>query len=111
MWRVFIADYEDPPHDTVRFDGKETLLLGVSMREGGDVIALGHALDKKIARIQQSLPVGLSFNTVTSQPKIVANSVNDFVHSLVEALVIVLGVSLISLGLAHRHCGGDYRFL
>jgi multidrug efflux pump len=90
--------YEDPPHDTVRYNGKETLLLGVSMKQGGDVIALGYALDKKIARIQQSLPVGLSFNTVTSQPKIVARSVNDFVHSLIEALVIVLGVSLLSLG-------------
>lgn len=91
--------YEDPPHDSVRYNGKETLLLGVSMSEGGDVIKLGHALDKKIAKIQQSLLVGLSFNTVTSQPKIVANSVNDFVHSLAEALVIVLGVSLLSLGL------------
>ncbi len=91
--------YEDPPHDTVRYNGDETLLLGVSMKQGGDVIALGHALDEKIARIQQSLPVGLSFNTVTSQPKIVARSVNDFVHSLAEALVIVLGVSLLSLGL------------
>ena len=90
--------YEDPPHDSVRYNGNDTLLLGVSMREGGDVIALGHALDKKIARIQQSLPVGLSFNTVTSQPKIVANSVNDFVKSLAEALVIVLSVSLLSLG-------------
>ena len=91
--------YEDPPHETVRFNGNESLLLGVSMKEGGDVIALGHALDAKIVRIQQNLPVGLSFNTVTSQPKIVANSVNDFVHSLIEALVIVLGVSLLSLGL------------
>ena len=91
--------YENPPRDTVRYNGKETLLLGVSMREGGDVIALGHVLDEKIAHIQQNLPVGLSFATVTSQPKIVADSVNDFVQSLVEALVIVLGVSLISLGL------------
>ena len=90
--------YEDPPRDTVRYKGNDALLLGVSMREGGDVIALGHALDKKIARIQQSLPVGLSFETVTSQPKIVANSVNDFVKSLAEALVIVLCVSLLSLG-------------
>jgi multidrug efflux pump len=90
--------YEDPPHDTVRFNGIETLLLGVSMRQGGDVIALGHELDKRIAKIQQNLPVGLSFETVTSQPKIVAHSVNDFVESLVEALVIVLGVSLLSLG-------------
>ncbi len=90
--------YEDPPVSTVRYNGKETLLLGVSMRQGGDVIALGHELDKRIAKIQQNLPVGLSFETVTSQPKIVANSVNDFVESLVEALVIVLGVSLLSLG-------------
>ena len=91
--------YENPPRDTVRFNGTDTLLLGVSMREGGDVIALGHELDAKIAKIQQNLPVGLNFATVTSQPKIVANSVNDFVTSLIEALVIVLGVSLLSLGL------------
>lgn len=91
--------YEDPPADTVRYNGEDALLLGVSMAEGGDVIALGHALDKKIARIQQNLPVGLKFETVTSQPTIVAHSVNDFVESLIEALVIVLGVSLLSLGL------------
>jgi multidrug efflux pump len=90
--------YEDPPHDRVRFQGKEALLLGVSMKDGGDVIALGHELDKTISRVQQQLAVGLTLNTVTSQPKIVANSVNDFVKSLLEALVIVLGVSLISLG-------------
>ena len=90
--------YEDPPHDTVRYNGKQTLLLGVSMREGGDVIALGAALNKKIIRINQNLPVGLSFSNVSSQPKIVAHSVNDFVESLIEALVIVLGVSLLSLG-------------
>ncbi|MGB7816640.1 MAG: efflux RND transporter permease subunit [Methylotenera sp.] len=91
--------YEDPPRDTVRYEGNEALLLGISMRTGGDVIALGHNLDAKIANIQQQLPIGLQLNTVTSQPKLVANSVNDFVKSLIEALVIVLGVSLLSLGL------------
>ena len=90
--------YEDPPHDRIRFQGKDTLLLGVSMQDGGDVIGLGHALDKVIAKIQPHLTVGLALNAVTLQPKIVANSVNDFVKSLVEALVIVLSVSLISLG-------------
>jgi multidrug efflux pump len=90
--------YEDPPHDRVRFQGKDTLILGVSMKDGGDVIGLGHALDKTIAHIQQQLAVGLDLNTVTLQPKIVAKSVNDFVRSLIEALVIVLSVTLISLG-------------
>ncbi len=90
--------FEDPPKSRIRFQGKETLLLGVSMKDGGDVIDLGHALDKTVARIQQQLIVGLELHTVTSQPRIVANSVNDFVKSLTEALIIVLGVSLISLG-------------
>lgn len=90
--------YEDPPHQRVRFQGRNALLLGVSMQEGGDVIALGKALDASLARIQQQLLVGLQLDTVTSQPKIVVHSVNDFVHSLIEALVIVLGVSLLSLG-------------
>ncbi|OZA05085.1 MAG: multidrug transporter AcrB [Methylophilaceae bacterium 17-44-8] len=91
--------FEDPPQDTVRYNGTDTLLLGVSMAAGGDVIALGKHLDQTFAKIQTQLPVGLTLSTVTSQPKIVANSVQDFVSSLVEALVIVLGVSLLSLGL------------
>lgn len=90
--------FEDPPKSRIRFQGKETLLLGVSMKDGGDVIALGHALDKTLVHIRQQLLVGLELNTVTSQPAIVANSVNDFVRSLIEALIIVLGVSLLSLG-------------
>ena len=91
--------YEDPPQDTTRYNGKETLLIGVSMVEGGDVIALGEALTQKMARIKNNLPVGVSIHTVTSQSNIVAASVNDFVGSLIEALVIVLAVSLLSLGL------------
>lgn len=90
--------YEDPPLSSIRFQGKQTLLMGVSMKEGGDVIELGHALEQATARIKQQLLVGLELDTVTSQPKIVANSVNDFVRSLAEALVIVLAVSLLSLG-------------
>ncbi|MDO8960782.1 MAG: efflux RND transporter permease subunit [Methylophilus sp.] len=91
--------FEDPPQDTVRYNGTETLLLGISMTAGGDVIALGKHLDHTAARIKAQLPVGMELSTVTSQPRIVANSVQDFVKSLVEALVIVLGVSLLSLGL------------
>ena len=91
--------YQDPPKDTARYNGQATFLLGVSMREGGDVIALGRALDQKMDSIKNSLPVGVSIHTVTSQSQIVAASVNDFVGSLIEALVIVLGVSLLFLGL------------
>ncbi len=90
--------YEDPPRKRIRYQGKESLLLGVSMKDGGDILALGHELDKVMAKIQPQLTVGLALNPVTLQPKIVAHSVNDFVKSLIEALVIVLSVSLLSLG-------------
>lgn len=90
--------FEDPPQDTTRYNGQSALLIGVSMVEGGDVIALGKALSHKIEQIKHQLPIGVSIHTVTSQSTIVASSVNDFVGSLIEALVIVLGVSLLSLG-------------
>ena len=90
--------FEDPPKSSARYNGNHALLLGVSMKEGGDVIQLGQALDKNIAKIVPQLPIGVELHTVTSQPKIVTASVNDFVQSLIEALVIVLGVSLLSLG-------------
>lgn len=90
--------YENPPHDRIRFQGKPAMLLGISMKDGGDVIALGRNLDTAVENIRNHLLVGLELNPVTLQPKIVARSVNDFVKSLLEALVIVLGVSLMSLG-------------
>jgi multidrug efflux pump len=91
--------YEDPPRERIRYMGRESLLIGVSMREGGDIIELGHNLDKAVASVTAQLPVGLELHPVSSQPQAVQRSVNDFVKSLTEAVVIVLGVSLLSLGL------------
>jgi len=91
--------YEDPPTQKIRYMGKEAVLIGVSMAKGGDIIRLGSGLDGAVASIQERLPVGLELHTVSSQPQAVQRSVNEFVRSLIEAVIIVLGVSLLSLGL------------
>lgn len=90
--------YAQLPDARIRFNGTPTLLIGVSMQQGGDVIALGKALKHTTTSLQQQLPVGVQMHQVTSQPEIVQHSVNDFVRSLAEALLIVLAVSLLSLG-------------
>lgn len=90
--------YADPPAQRIHFNGKAALLIGVSMQQGGDVIALGKALQQNITSVQKQLPLGVQLQLVTSQPEIVQHSVQDFVHSLTEALLIVLAVSLLSLG-------------
>lgn len=90
--------YQDPPEQTARYQGKPALFIGVAMRQGGDIIALGEALASEIPTIENILPVGLSLQTITSQPQIVKQSVQVFVKTLAEAVIIVLAVSLLSLG-------------
>lgn len=96
--------YVDPPVIKVRHDGKEGVALGVSMAKGGDIIRLGKALGAATARIEKTLPAGVRLVQIQDQPKSVAGSVNEFVKTLIEAVVIVLGVSFLSLGL-HRRAG------
>ena len=91
--------YVDPPQPKMRFQGKEAFGIGVSMVKSGDIIELGASLDREIARLARELPVGLELAQVTSQPQAVQRSVNEFVRSLAEAVLIVLAVSLASLGL------------
>ena len=94
--------YVDPPQVKVRHDGREVIALGVSMAKGGDIIALGKALKSASVDIEKSLPLGVSLVQVQDQPQAVSTSVNEFLKVLVEAVVIVLGVSFLSLGLHKR---------
>ena len=92
-------DTVDPPTVRVRHQGQEVIALGVSMVKGGDIVALGRALKVTMQQVQADLPVGVSVSRVQDQPAAVSRSVGEFVSVLVEAVLIVLAVSFISLGL------------
>ncbi|MDP3618822.1 MAG: efflux RND transporter permease subunit, partial [Ramlibacter sp.] len=94
--------YVDPPLVKVRHQGKEVIALGVSMAKGGDIIELGGALKKVFHRIEAGLPAGIKLVQLQDQPRAVSNSVNEFVSTLIEAVVIVLAVSFIALGFHKR---------
>ena len=97
--------YVDPPSVKVRHQGKEVIALGVAMTKGGDIIALGKALNTLSATVTKSLPAGIRLVQIQDQPKAVSTSVNEFVQVLIEAVVIVLAVSFISLGFHQRPDG------
>ena len=97
--------YADPAVVKVRHQGQPVIALGVSMAKGGDIMALGKALEVATARIEKILPAGVTLMQVQDQPKAVARSVGEFVHVLIEAVLIVLLVSFVALGL---HKGGRY---
>ena len=94
--------YVDPPQVKVRHDGGEVIGLGVSMAKGGDIIDLGKALQLSAQQIRASLPAGMELIQVQDQPQAVSSSVNEFIYVLIEAVVIVLGVSFLALGLHKR---------
>jgi multidrug efflux pump subunit AcrB len=90
---------EDPPVSKIRDRGKESVVLGVVMAKGYNVVKVGEELEASLARIHDALPLGASFSKISDQPAVVTKAVAEFMEALGEALLIVLTVSLLSLGL------------
>ncbi|WSH63955.1 efflux RND transporter permease subunit [Rhizobium ruizarguesonis] len=91
--------YVDPPTSLFRFNGKPSIGLAIGMKTGGNLLAFGEALDKTMTGIVQNLPVGVSVEQVSDQPKVVDEAVGGFTKALFEAVAIVLAISFISLGM------------
>ncbi len=99
--------YVDPASIKVRHQGQQVVALGISMAKGGDIIALGKSLQRVTDRLRKTLPAGIELVQLQDQPRAVSTSVNEFVGVLIEAVLIVLAVSFISLGL-HKHQGAAH---
>ncbi|MCV3737292.1 efflux RND transporter permease subunit [Rhizobium sp. TRM96647] len=89
----------DPPQPMFRIKGKPALGIAVSMASGGDILALGRNIDTVMARFQNDLPIGIDLVQVASQPAVVDTAIRGFTVSLLQAILIVLGCSLVALGL------------
>jgi len=91
--------FNDPPAPRMRYMGEDAIGLAVAMKEGGDILVLGRALETEFARVQKNLPAGMQLSKVSDQPAAVKTGVGEFVQVLAEALGIVLLVSFFSLGM------------
>jgi multidrug efflux pump len=91
--------YADPPQPMFRSNGVPAIGLGIAMRSGGDVLALGRDIRRAMSGITAELPVGIDVALVAAQPQTVSLAVDAFMVALAEAVAIVLAVSFLSLGL------------
>jgi multidrug efflux pump len=89
--------YEDPPAAEIRSQGEPTVLLGVSLATGGDVVAMGRNVAAAMEALQKTLPVGMEVQQIHDQPSIVSRSVKLFMQSFLEAVAIVLAVTFLAL--------------
>lgn len=91
--------YTEPADPKMFFDGKPAVGIALSMKNGGNILELGNNLEKMQQYVKQNLPAGMELHQVSDQPKVVEESIDDFVDTLREAILIVLAVSFLSLGL------------
>jgi len=90
--------FVDPPQPLFHVNGKRAIGLGISMREGGDILQLGDEVDHAMAGILSDLPIGIEPVLITDQPEVVKTAIGDFTTSLYQAVAIILAVSFLSLG-------------
>ncbi len=90
--------FVDPPSFVVRQQGKPAIGIGVVTAKGANILELGKDVASATAEFMKAVPQGISVDQIADQPKVVEHAVSEFVHSFIEALVIVLFVSFLALG-------------
>ncbi|MFS2180331.1 efflux RND transporter permease subunit [Rhizobium pisi] len=89
---------EDPYQRKYRFNGHESVQVGVVMAKGFNVIDVGKGVEATYQRFEEALPYGVGVDQIANQPDVVTDAVSEFMHALGEALIIVLVVSFVSIG-------------
>ena len=89
---------EDPYQRKFRFNGQDSVQLGVVMAKGFKVTDVGKAVEETYKRFEESLPYGVSVDQISNQPEVVTEAIGEFMKALIEALLIVLVVSFLSIG-------------
>jgi len=90
--------FVDPPSFVVRQEGKSAIGIGVVTEKGANILELGKDVANATAEFMKAVPQGINVDLIADQPKVVEHAVGEFVHSFIEALVIVLFVSFVALG-------------
>ena len=80
------------------YNGEPSIGIAVSMVSGENIIEFGKKLNKVVKECNSALPAGMELHKVADQAKNVDTAIYSFVRCLVEALIIIFGVSIFSLG-------------
>jgi multidrug efflux pump len=90
--------FVDPPSFVVRQEGKPAIGVGVVTAKGANILELGKEVTAATDEFMRAVPQGINVDRIADQPEVVERAVDEFVHSFIEALAIVLFVSFVALG-------------
>jgi multidrug efflux pump subunit AcrB len=104
--QIFLRDiatvrrgYQEPPDMLLRYDGHPAIGFGISTRTGGNVVAMGAAIEARMRELRDQIPLGIEFGIISLQSEAVVESIDAFMISLYEAVAIVIAVLVLFMGL------------
>ena len=87
-------DYES----SVSFDGDKAVYIGLQVASSANLLEVIERVRKAFPSIQAQLPAGISGKIVYDSTKFVDSSIDEVIHTLIEALLIVTLVVFAFLG-------------
>ncbi len=91
--------YVDPPEKPAFFNGRQAVMISVSVMDGVDAVAFGGELEGLVRRVERELPLGYVLEFATFQPELINRAVNGAVSNLAQTVTIVLAVVIVFLGI------------
>ncbi len=88
----------DPPQTAVVVNGQPAVVLGVSMRNGLNVLSFAERLDARLAEVRAELPAGMTLTSVTDQSEVVRKDLIKVGQTFLETVAVVMLVVVLFLG-------------
>ena len=86
----------DTSDNYIESNGKRCVLLSLEMTEGNTIVHYGRDVNKVIKAFREEhLPTDVDVIRITDQPKVVEESVADFLVSLIESMIVIILVMMI----------------
>ncbi len=91
--------FEDASLETAAVLDQPAIGLAISTVRGGNVVAMGQALEARMIELEPLRPVGIEWSVIALQSESVVKAVNGFMINLVQAIAIVIFVLWLFMGL------------
>ena len=104
--QIFLKDiavikdtYQEPSSEILKYDGHNSIAIGISTSKGGNVVKMGELINQKLEELEAKKPLGINIGVISHQSEDVALAINSFMINLAQAVGIVIIVLLLFMGL------------
>jgi multidrug efflux pump subunit AcrB len=90
--------YAEPQRNGFFVDGKPAIAICVAMESNAIVPDVGKAVDAKLAKVMNAVPVGFHTEKIFYQPDKVSDAISSFMLNLLESVLVVIIILIFTMG-------------